>query len=69
MRTVLWFMVVETMGLLNKLLEGEIPQVIGELDSLKVLNLSHNRLTGTIPECLGNLRNLEWLDLSWNQLR
>ncbi|MED6125695.1 hypothetical protein PIB30_071097, partial [Stylosanthes scabra] len=58
-----------TIDLSNNLLEGEIPQVIGQLDSLIGLNLSHNRITGTIPQCLGKLRNLEWLDLSWNQLR
>ena len=46
--------------------EGEIPDVIGELDALKGLNLSHNRLTGPIPNSLGNLTNLESLDLSSN---
>ncbi|KOM46745.1 hypothetical protein LR48_Vigan07g044900 [Vigna angularis] len=49
--------------------EGEIPEAIGELISLKGLNLSHNGITGTIPQSLSHLRNLEWLDLSWNQLK
>ena len=54
---------------LSNMFEGEIPKVIGELHSLKGLNLSHNSITGTIPPSLGNLRNLELLDLSWNQLK
>ncbi|PON33232.1 LRR domain containing protein, partial [Parasponia andersonii] len=47
---------------------GEIPKLIGKLNSLKGLNFSHNMLTGNIPASLGNLSNLEWLDLSSNQL-
>ncbi|GKV26038.1 hypothetical protein SLEP1_g35400 [Rubroshorea leprosula] len=48
--------------------EGEIPDVIGKLSSLKGLNLSHNNLSGPISPSLGNLVNLEWLDLSSNGL-
>ncbi|MED6174389.1 hypothetical protein PIB30_068598 [Stylosanthes scabra] len=48
--------------------EGEIPDVIGELQALRDLNLSHNRLVGHIPNSLGNLTNLESLDLSSNML-
>ncbi|CAJ2633785.1 unnamed protein product [Trifolium pratense] len=48
--------------------EGEIIDVIGELDALKGLNLSHNRLTGHIPQSIGKLTNLESLDLSSNML-
>ncbi|XP_057990670.1 receptor-like protein 43, partial [Hevea brasiliensis] len=47
---------------------GEIPQSIGKLKSLKLLNLSHNQLTGNIQPSLGNLSNLESLDLSSNLL-
>ncbi|KAF7153176.1 hypothetical protein RHSIM_Rhsim01G0066300 [Rhododendron simsii] len=47
---------------------GEIPNVIGKLNSLIVLNISHNSLTGHIPEYLGNLTSLESLDISSNQL-
>ncbi|XVF78879.1 hypothetical protein PTKIN_Ptkin14bG0172900 [Pterospermum kingtungense] len=47
---------------------GEIPEVIGKLSSLQVLNFSHNELTGHIPSSLGNLRALESLDLSSNKL-
>ncbi|MCI37385.1 receptor-like protein kinase, partial [Trifolium medium] len=48
--------------------EGEIPQLIGDLSSLKGLNLSKNGITSTIPQSLSKLKNLEWLDLSRNQL-
>ncbi|CAJ1953073.1 unnamed protein product [Sphenostylis stenocarpa] len=48
--------------------EGEIPNVIGELHSLRGFNLSHNRFSGRIPQSLGNLTNLESLDLSSNML-
>ncbi|MED6152725.1 hypothetical protein PIB30_094759 [Stylosanthes scabra] len=48
--------------------EGEIPDVIGELQALISLNLSHNRLVGHIPHSLANLTNLESLDLSSNML-
>ncbi|CAL5328128.1 unnamed protein product [Camellia sinensis] len=48
--------------------EGEIPQVIGKLNSIRGLNLSHNSLTGHIPASLANLTMLKWLDLSSNKL-
>ncbi|XP_057811525.1 receptor-like protein 36 [Salvia miltiorrhiza] len=47
---------------------GEIPEAIGDLSLLHLLNLSNNALTGPIPKSLGNLRELEALDLSVNQL-
>ncbi|GKC25103.1 leucine-rich repeat-containing protein [Tanacetum coccineum] len=52
----------------NNTFEGQIPNVIGGLNSLIVLNLSHNNLIGPIPHALGNLSEIESLDLSWNQL-
>ena len=51
----------------NKL-QGPIPETIGELKSLYVLNLSHNALTGKIPLSLGKLSRLESLDLSSNNI-
>ncbi|KAL4606302.1 hypothetical protein ACB092_09G093200, partial [Castanea dentata] len=52
----------------NKL-NGTIPEEIGKLKTLLVLNLSHNALTGHIPPSMRNLTKLESLDLSSNQLR
>ncbi|KAI8570875.1 hypothetical protein RHMOL_Rhmol01G0071900 [Rhododendron molle] len=46
---------------------GEIPQVVGDLYSLKVLNFSHNSLSGHVLTSLGNLLNLGVLDISSNQ--
>ncbi|KAM3360688.1 receptor-like protein 34 [Capsicum galapagoense] len=50
----------------NKFQE-EVPQAIGDLASLLLLNLSHNNLLGSIPDKLGSLDMLQSLDLSWNQ--
>ncbi|ESR55514.1 hypothetical protein CICLE_v10023358mg [Citrus x clementina] len=47
---------------------GEIPKVLGNFKSLKVLNLSHNSLTGNIPVSFDNMTALESLDLSFNKL-
>ncbi|XP_057994400.1 receptor like protein 27-like [Hevea brasiliensis] len=51
----------------NKL-EGEIPDVVGNLNALRALNFSYNNLRGGIPSSLGNLTMLESLDLSQNNL-
>ncbi|XP_042045070.1 receptor-like protein 33 [Salvia splendens] len=48
--------------------EKEIPNSIGNLTSLYLLNLSHNSLTYAIPRSLGALRELGSLDLSSNKL-
>ncbi|KAH6832399.1 hypothetical protein C2S53_007259 [Perilla frutescens var. hirtella] len=47
---------------------GEIPDAIGDLRSLYLLNLSHNSLTGNITKSFGNMTQLGSLDLSMNQL-
>ncbi|GLT35780.1 hypothetical protein SLA2020_102050, partial [Shorea laevis] len=47
---------------------GPIPEELGELISLLLLNLSHNSLNGQIPSSLGKLAELESLDLSSNKL-
>ncbi|XP_031378619.1 receptor-like protein 18 [Punica granatum] len=52
----------------GNLFTGDIPEVIGELKELHLLNLSNNFLTGQIPASLGNLGALESLDLSRNRL-
>ncbi|KAJ9171067.1 hypothetical protein P3X46_019117 [Hevea brasiliensis] len=48
--------------------EGAIPNAIGNLTALHVLNLSNNMLIGHIPSSLANMKELESLDLSSNQL-
>ncbi|XVF78271.1 hypothetical protein PTKIN_Ptkin14bG0118200 [Pterospermum kingtungense] len=52
----------------NNLFRGEIPEELGELISLRMLNFSHNKFTGPIPASFGNLVALESLDLSSNNL-
>lgn len=49
-------------------LTGSIPQEIGLLQGLSMLNLSHNHLSGEIPRTIGNMSGLESLDLSFNTL-
>lgn len=48
--------------------EGKVPEFIGDLMGLRLLNVSNNILTGLIPSSLGKLKLLESLDLSQNKL-
>nr|XP_004240813.1 receptor-like protein 43 [Solanum lycopersicum] len=48
--------------------EGDIPNSIGSLSSLVLLNLSHNIFHGHIPAEFTKLQQLEALDISWNRL-
>ncbi|XP_075657655.1 receptor like protein 27-like [Castanea sativa] len=47
---------------------GEIPDSVGNLKGLIVLNLSSNQFMSHIPSSLGNISALESLDLSQNSL-
>ena len=49
-------------------LSGEIPDALGNLSNLEILNLGTNNLSDGIPDALGNLSNLEILSLSFNGL-
>ncbi|KAK1412430.1 hypothetical protein QVD17_33676 [Tagetes erecta] len=52
----------------NNHFSGEIPDSIGNLKALYVLNISRNDFTGSIPSSMGNLSQLESLDMSSNKL-
>lgn len=59
---------VEKIILSDNGLKGEIPAVLGELDSLRLIDFGFNQLTGTIPPELGNLSLMYHLHLGSNQL-
>ncbi|WMV12282.1 hypothetical protein MTR67_005667, partial [Solanum verrucosum] len=50
-------------------LSGTIPDNLGSLNFLQVLNLGHNNLTGTIPFNFGGLKIVGVVDLSHNNLQ
>eukprot|EP00833_Pecoramyces_ruminatium_P003293 jgi/Orpsp1_1/1177325/evm.model.c7180000060998.1 len=56
------------LNFVENMIEGEIPEEIGELKDLTRLFLSTNNLTGNIPNTIGNLENLEYLWLYYNNL-
>ncbi|MCW5520433.1 Two component regulator three Y domain protein [Aureitalea sp. L0-47] len=47
---------------------GTLPESIGNLKNLRILELSFNKLSGELPESLGNLTNLELLAFNSNIL-
>ncbi|CAI5498323.1 unnamed protein product [Closterium sp. Naga37s-1] len=49
-------------------LEGPIPDSMGRMANLTVLNLSSNKLNGTIPAALGSMTSLKHLYLQSNSL-
>ncbi|WVZ51093.1 hypothetical protein U9M48_002271 [Paspalum notatum var. saurae] len=50
------------------LLSGELPEDLGNLNGLQILNLSWNQLSGNVPSRIGSMKSLESLDLSRNML-
>ena len=49
-------------------LHGEIPNSLGDLTKLEVLNLSHNRISGSVPAGLRHLPKLRQIKLNGNHL-
>ncbi|KFK22775.1 hypothetical protein AALP_AAs71336U000100 [Arabis alpina] len=62
------FKMYKTIDVSRNRFEGDIPESIGLLKELIVLNMSNNAFTGCIPQSLTNLTNLQSLDLSQNRL-
>jgi Leucine-rich repeat (LRR) protein len=58
----------KAIDLSNNKFYGEIPDSVGNLNGLIVLNLSSNSFVSHIPSSFGNLNQLESLDLSQNLL-
>ncbi|KAB2607249.1 receptor-like protein kinase BRI1-like 3 [Pyrus ussuriensis x Pyrus communis] len=50
-------------------LTGTIPENLGTLSYVQVLNLGHNKLSGNIPDSFGGLKAVGVLDLSHNNLQ
>ncbi|KAL5702215.1 Leucine-rich repeat extensin-like protein 6 [Ranunculus cassubicifolius] len=57
----------EEIILSNTGLTGCLPQEIGKLVNLTVLDVSSNNLVGSLPESLGRMRSLEQLDVENNR--
>ena len=55
------------LNLTNNKLAGTLPDEIGDLEALFVLQLGENQLSGTLPDTLANLTNLQTLHLMENQ--
>ncbi len=55
--------------LTNNNLKGVLPESIGDLTNLRVLNLHKNQIEGNIPSSIGNLNTLIHLNLSLNNLQ
>ena len=47
-------------------MRGSLPDEVGALSALEVLNLSYNDIEGTLPSALGRMLNLAVLDLESN---
>ncbi len=52
----------------NNNLTGPLPVELGNLDSLRILQLYKNHLSGVLPASIGNLHILQQLDVQQNQL-
>ncbi|GLJ37969.1 hypothetical protein SUGI_0772890 [Cryptomeria japonica] len=59
---------VKCLDLSNNIIAGQIPEGMGSLFGLIILNISRNQISGVIPKSLGKMVLLQSLDLSHNQL-
>lgn len=59
---------VTAISMLFNNVEGSLPNSIGSLENLKILELPFNKLSGEIPNSIGNLKNLEILVFNGNSL-
>ncbi len=59
---------VTSISLLFNNISGNLPESLGKLENLKILELSFNPISGNIPATLGNLKNLEVLALNATSL-
>nr|GEU50970.1 LRR receptor-like serine/threonine-protein kinase FLS2 [Tanacetum cinerariifolium] len=57
-----------SLSLSNNFLTGKIPNELGKLEMVQVIDFSNNNLSGNIPVTIQNCRNLQTLDLSQNKL-
>ncbi|CDP11283.1 unnamed protein product [Coffea canephora] len=58
----------EQLNAANCKIKGSIPDGIGNLRSLILLDLSNNDLTGSLPATIKDLQKLQYMDLSMNKL-
>ncbi|KAJ4866092.1 receptor like protein 48 [Raphanus sativus] len=62
------FTIYKTIDISGNRFQGGIPESIGLLNELIVLNISNNAFTGRIPQFLSSITGLQSLDLSQNRL-
>ncbi|KAH0649946.1 hypothetical protein KY284_029858 [Solanum tuberosum] len=63
-----WFPSLRELHLGTNQFQGRIPQGIGKLSQLRILDVSSNRLD-ELPEIMGQLSNLKRFDASYNVLK
>ncbi|KAF7851610.1 hypothetical protein BT93_L3493 [Corymbia citriodora subsp. variegata] len=56
----------EQLDVSRHILDGEIPNSLGNCDELTILRIQDNRFHGSIPQSISSLRSIEELDLSNN---
>ncbi|KAK8467136.1 hypothetical protein PHAVU_008G264400 [Phaseolus vulgaris] len=58
----------KTLVLRKCMIKGEIPEYIGRMEKLKILDLSYNGLSGEIPESFSELDKVDFMYLTGNKL-